>query len=205
MRRLFILDLGGVIFPVEMNNFYSALDAQVQGEKRVEQALKQLEKDWEQFEEGRLSGADFWVRFCDEVRVTIPLANFTTAWNSIYLDAYRGIGEQIKALKQFGSVIAFTNTNSLHTPVWRERYSAECLLFDLIYSSHEIGIRKPRIEAFDIILSDYRSERRENIAFVDDTAANVLAAQTVGLFALQADPKFGLESVAEQLLCWARG
>jgi glucose-1-phosphatase len=134
----------------------------------------------------------------------VPFSKFADAWNSIYLDAYPGISELIQNLKKYGSVIALTNTNSIHSPVWKQRYASECRLFERIYSSHEIGVRKPHIGAFESILCNYPEIARERVAFVDDTAANAQAALSTGLFSLQADPEFGLQSVADDLLGWAR-
>ncbi len=105
---------------------------------------------------------------------------FTNGWNSIYEDIIPGIENLLKKLKSNFKIIGLTNTNEIHYPVWEKKYKNVLKLFDKIYSSHLLGMRKPDKEIFDYILKE-NNFKKEEVIFFDDTKENVEKAELIGI------------------------
>lgn len=79
--------------------------------------------------------------------------------------------------------VAVTNTNVSHERVWRARFAGALDFFGAIYSSWEVGARKPDPAFFEHVL---RSEHlaRDEALFIDDLSENVAAADSLGIDAV---------------------
>ena len=53
-------------------------------------------------------------------------------------------------------------------------------LFNHVYYSHEMGLRKPNKEAFQIILEENRLTAK-NVLFIDDSKQHINAAKRIGI------------------------
>ena len=80
---------------------------------------------------------------------------------------------------------AFTNTSSSHQTAWTEAYPDVVGAFRRIFSSTEMGLRKPDRAAFDAVTRAI-GHAPGSILFFDDLASNVAGARDVreGLQAL---------------------
>ena len=69
-------------------------------------------------------------------------------------------------------------------------------LFEKIYLSHEIGLRKPNVECYHYVLKDAGIKGSESV-FVDDNRANIKGADEAGINTIWAkeplDKWFGIE------------
>ena len=59
-------------------------------------------------------------------------------------------------------------------------------MFDFALSSHQIGHVKPDAEAFVYLLNE-TGARPENVYFFDDLQPNIVAAQALGIRAIQVE------------------
>src|SRR5690606_36271441 len=75
---------------------------------------------------------------------------------------------------------AFTNTNHLHRSAWEPRFAAEFAPFRRIFSSADLGLRKPEPAAFHHVAAEIGAPL-DRILFFDDTQENVDAADALGL------------------------
>ncbi len=106
--------------------------------------------------------------------------DFDQGWNCIYLDVITGIELVLTELRKHVRLVVLTNTNGIHAPEWRARYSDVLTYFEKVFASHEIGARKPEPEAFQIVL-DYLNVDPGKVVFFDDTPKNVQGAQAIGI------------------------
>ena len=79
---------------------------------------------------------------------------------------------------------AFTNTSSSHQTAWTVAYPDVVSAFRRIFSSTEMGLRKPDRAAFEAVVQAI-GQRPESILFFDDLASNVAGARAAGLQAVQ--------------------
>ena len=85
---------------------------------------------------------------------------------------------------------AFTNSNHLHQSVWAERFRSLLQTFERVFSSPEMGMRKPEERAFNCI-SEQILIPVGRLALFSDLTENVAGAK---ITALQALHVLGLEN-----------
>jgi epoxide hydrolase-like predicted phosphatase len=77
------------------------------------------------------------------------------------------------------TVAIISNTNEAHA-YWLDEYLPELQQFDLVILSNEVGLAKPDPEIFQLALELLTVDASQAV-FIDDLAANVRAAQALGL------------------------
>jgi putative hydrolase of the HAD superfamily len=111
------------------------------------------------------------------------------AWNAMLL---RMPPLRIKILEQLAShyrIFLLSNTNCIHIRALGDLL--ECSvgfrdfghLFEKVYYSFEIGMRKPMVEIFDYVLTDRNLMGCETL-FIDDAESNLIGAAKAGLHTL---------------------
>lgn len=98
----------------------------------------------------------------------------------MYLAPYPGVDALLAQLKKQYQLVALTNTNCIHGPVWQLKYTDTLHHFDHVFSSHELHARKPETAAYRHVL-DYLRVQPAEAVFLDDSPANVEGAAQLGL------------------------
>lgn len=108
------------------------------------------------------------------------------AWNALMGNTPLEKLEWAKQLRPQFKTFLLSNTNFFHIE-WlnadlQKRYGISNLnpFFDKVYFSHEIGFRKPNVEAFTYVL-EKESLKAEETLFIDDRIENIEGAQKAGL------------------------
>jgi putative hydrolase of the HAD superfamily len=107
------------------------------------------------------------------------------AWNSMLLDLPEERLKTIKKLKDNHKIFLLSNTNSIHINALKEqlgnkKWIAFCELFDKMYLSHELGLRKPDVKIFEHILNEQKL-KAEEVFFVDDSPQHIISAKKIGI------------------------
>ena len=95
---------------------------------------------------------------------------------------------RINFLKQINknySIYLLSNTNALHIAefkkkIGKQRYVEFYKLFEQVYYSYKIGIRKPNSKAFQLILDENKLPANR-VLFVDDSPQHIEGAKKIGL------------------------
>jgi putative hydrolase of the HAD superfamily len=181
-----ILDLGGVVFGISIGSIIDAW-AESAGVHPQDIAPKfRADLYYERFETAEVSPAQYRDHVRDTLGIRISDEDFDQGWNSIYLEVLPGIETLLKQLQKTVRLLALTNTNQIHAPKWRARYSDVLMYFEKVFASHEIGARKPDPESFRIVL-DYVNIEPGKAVFVDDYPENVRGAEALGMKGIIAD------------------
>ncbi|WP_437552733.1 HAD-IA family hydrolase [Sorangium sp. So ce367] len=155
---------------------------------------------WPAFEIGEIDEAEFARRFFRQGAEGFSFD--LDAFNRVRRAGYRflpGVREIVASLE--GRALRFVASNY---PVWveevREAFALD-VLFEGVYSSHHLGVRKPAREFFDRLMTRIGIGAGECL-FVDDRAENCEAAAAVGMRAHVFDGAAGLRArlVGEGLL-----
>ena len=108
-----------------------------------------------------------------------------------------GTRDVINKLKQNYRVAGFTNMSpemfALYTVKWQ--FSR---VFDKVFHSGELGMRKPEAKAFREVLRRLNAQPK-NVIFIDDRAENVEAARNVGIQGIQFKSPSQLKAALRQL------
>lgn len=112
------------------------------------------------------------------------------AWSSMIGDMPAAYISLLSALKKNYKVFLLSNTNAIHIDFFirylNRKYGYNPLpgMFDYMYFSHEIGYRKPELEAYEHVLRDAGIRASETL-FIDDLELNISGARKAGLHTLQ--------------------
>jgi len=196
--KLAIFDLGNVVFGIDWERMYAcwsqASGVAVETLKSRGQCLKEIE----QFERNAMSGVDFHLAVNAFLGISLSYAQFYQGWNAIFVEAHKEVCELLPRLNPLMQVVAYSNTNEVHAPVWAERYADVLQYFDVIYRSSQIGIRKPDPSGFLHVLQQHGVSPAESL-FFDDLPDNVEAARQLGMTAVLVDSPARVRESLEQL------
>jgi putative hydrolase of the HAD superfamily len=180
MIKLLIFDLGKVIFNLSFERVF--LSWSRSSGKPIEHIKQNFSFTgaYEKFETGEIAPALFRSQVSYFLDISINDELFDKGWCDLYLEVYPQVKRLLPMLKQQFRLVALTNTNVIHEPVWRSRYSEVLNHFEKIYSSHELGLRKPDPLIYSHVLSETGINPYEAL-FLDDNLGNVKSAEACGI------------------------
>jgi putative hydrolase of the HAD superfamily len=135
------------------------------------------------FEAGRLGGAEFVRRACTAIGYRGTADQFRTAFVDIFTPNPE-VCALVPRLKRRHRLVLASNTNELHSVFFREQFADVLRHFDAVALSHEAGARKPHRAFYEHCQALADCPPRECL-FIDDLAANVEAARAFGWHAVQ--------------------
>lgn len=144
------------------------------------------------YETGKISTSAFLDFYHDK----IPKATneeLIAAWNSILLDLPRYRIDFIKQINKKYRIYLLSNINALHLKKIREilgddLYIEFLYLFDMVFYSHLIEMRKPDMATFQFMINRVELNPEETL-FIDDTLENCETAKKMGFKTWHLDPK----------------
>ncbi|MBQ4421333.1 MAG: HAD family phosphatase [Bacteroidales bacterium] len=182
-----ILDMGGVILDVDYKKIFLEFvkyDCNDMQSFFTQQKQIPLVDD---FEKGLITPAVFREEVRKLIGKNLEDRVLDDIWNSMVLGVRKEDVELIKVLrKKYDKVFLFSNTNEIHVEYVKAMffgvmsYDVFDTLFDKVYFSNEIHLRKPDEESFEFVVEDAGVEK-EATMFIDDTEKNILGAERVGL------------------------
>lgn len=178
--KALIFDLGKVIFDLSFDRVFQFW-ANASG-NNFDTIKNKFEFDelFEQFERNTIRAADFRAVISQRLGLELMNADFDKGWCDLYLDVYEGIDHMLTKLKNNYRLVALTNTNIIHNNTWRSKYAGTLKHFEQIYSSHEMGTRKPEKQAYETVLNYLQCNPAEAI-FLDDNPDNTDGAKKLGI------------------------
>ena len=134
------------------------------------------------FEAGSCSPEVFARDVVAEWRIALGPDSFLEAFTSWPKGLYAGAGELLASLRDRYVLACLSNSNEVH---WR-RFDGFRQHFHISLSSHLLGAVKPDRECFRLALHACNATAGQ-VAFFDDSLANVLAAQALGIASVHVD------------------
>lgn len=91
----------------------------------------------------------------------------------------------LNSLRNNHKLFLLSNTNEIHinalsSIVGKKKWNYFCSLFNKLYFSHEMMIRKPNIKTFELILTEQKLDPKE-VLFIDDTYEHIKSANNLGI------------------------
>jgi putative hydrolase of the HAD superfamily len=152
------------------------------------------EKNRQAFDRGELSPLDYWTLFGNESGVTLDDATFQVLID-LDIQMWEILEPQLflwaKLIRSKGYKTALLSNMHLR---FAEHVRSKCSwleLFDYKFFSAELRLVKPDPRIFEFALNEINLPARE-ILFIDDRAANVSAARSLGLTAIHYSDTNGL-------------
>ncbi len=138
------------------------------------------------FETGKISDSGFLnalKQYLDEAATDERILD---AWNALLGDLPAERWMLLKNLKHVYRIFLLSNTNSLHIAHYSERLEklygvyGYHHLFEKVYLSHLLGMRKPNRDIYEFVLKDSGLAPAETL-FIDDNADNIATARQLGI------------------------
>ena len=184
--RNLIFDLGGVILNLSISSSLKQLAAITKlPMEKIMEAYSSRE-EFLQYERGEISDNQFRAALQDIYSFREPDAVIDNCWNAMLLDIPPERIALLKRLKARYRTFLLSNTNSIHVKSFSEslyrEHGIDSLdsLFEKVYYSHEVKMRKPDPEIYRHVLKANGLAASETL-FLDDNERNIDGARTVGL------------------------
>ena len=198
-----IFDLGNVILNIDYQNTIDAFEKiGVINASSFYSKSSQL-NIFSQLETGRISKHDFVL----EIQKFAPKASATqiiNAWNAILQDLPDERLEVLKKIKDKFSIFLLSNTNSIHVEkiidnLGVKKYEEFYNLFDKVYYSHEIKLRKPNADVFRLVIKENNLSIKKTL-FIDDSIQHIESAKRIGLKTYHLDGEETMESIFPDII-----
>ena len=184
-----IFDLGGVIVNIDPSRLQQAFTALGLPNAREFFSLQGQHQLCEDFEVGRLTTTEF-LQALHQQLPNASVAQLTAAWNANIITIERAALDTLVELKKRGHQLhVLSNNNALHyqlitAELLRDHPYTFAELFDQIFLSHEVGLRKPDPRFFQHALATLKIQPSQAL-FIDDLASNIATAKALGVATLQ--------------------
>lgn len=178
--KALLFDLGGVVLRID---FKSALNAWAPYSRLSPAAMAERAVSDEAFrrhERGQLDSAGYFAHLREVFELDASDEQIGAGWNAILIDEYALSMALIRQARAHLPCYAFTNTGAYHYDTWSTAFPDIVSLFDRIFMSFEMGLRKPEKAAFDAVATAIGMTHSE-ILFFDDTDENIEGARNAGL------------------------
>mgnify|MGYP003387394883 CR=1 FL=1 len=180
-----IFDLGGVIYAI---NYQATIDAfeslGISDFKEIYAKAGQSEL-FDDLETGKIDKSQFFEEIKKHLPKTITDTQITEAWNAMLLNFMDDAIHCLEELQSDYRIFLLSNTNIFHIEEIKSRvgnsyFSKFSSLFEKVYLSHELGLRKPHTAVFTHIAEEQALQPKETL-FIDDSPQHVEGAIKAGL------------------------
>lgn len=179
-----IFDLGNVILDIDYLSTIKAFEKIGIENASILYSKSSQKKIFDQLETGKITKEDFIL----EIQKIIPKASkseIINAWNAIIKDLPESRIDILKKLKDKFSIFLLSNTNSIHIDyivkkIGERKYDEFYNLFDKVYYSHEVKLRKPDPNIFKLVINE-NNLKIKNTLFIDDSIQHINSAKKLGL------------------------
>ena len=200
-----IFDFGGVIIDLDYSKTYERLKQLTNINYVNDPAPTRLEECLLQYEIGRVTSNQM-INFLQQYQSKdAESSDFIDAWNAMLI----GIPEErIRFLEQLRNnyrIFLLSNTNELHLEWVNDHLVSKGgiqyfeSLFDKVYYSHLIHMRKPDPATFSFVLESEALNPEETI-FIDDTVEHVEGANSAGIHSILHNPESEIMSMLSQYI-----
>ena len=198
--KALLFDLGGVV--VEFD-FARALAHWAPMSSLPPEALAGVfshDEDYQRHERGELSGPEYFGTLRRKLQLDASDEQIEAGWNAIFQAEIGQTLDAIEGVRPLLPCYAFSNTNKSHHAAWRAAFPRIELAFDKIFTSSDIGLRKPEPAAFEHVCREIGMPT-QSLLFFDDLEENVLAARACGLQAVQVRSPEDVRAALRELGC----
>ncbi len=191
--KTIIFDFGNVLFDLDFKgcyqNFKNLLN--IEWEDNDVPAIIQSAND--RLERGEINEETFIWQF-QQINNKANPRDILKAWNSLLVGFPKERFSLLESLRKDYQLVLLSNINSIHEAYIHQYFASNFNLldfeeryFDFVFYSHHIGMRKPEERIYEHVTQSIGAHKEE-ILFIDDNEANILAAKKFGWQAVLHDP-----------------
>ena len=179
-----IFDLGAVILNIDYRRTID--EFKKLGIKNAEHlySKKHQSKLFDNIETGKIT-KEYFLNKLKEKTTNASLDEIKNAWNALLLDLPEKRVKMLKKLKKKYKLFLLSNTNIIHIEAFKKeigkkKYDEFYNLFNKVYYSHEINVRKPSKNAFNMVIKQNKLVINR-VLFIDDSLQHITGAKKTGI------------------------
>ena len=184
--RNIIFDFGGVIINIDYKLTTKAFEKL--GVRNFDDLFCQASQShlFDRLETGSITPADFRKELRQIIQLNIPDYDLDAAWNAMLLDYPKHRLDFLLEIKSRYRTFLLSNTNQIHQDAYMKSLYEQHeridlgMFFEKVYLSHEVGLRKPGSDIYQMVL-DQNGLKAEETLFIDDTAHNLTSPAHLGI------------------------
>lgn len=178
-----LFDLGGVVIDISVERALRCWEPR--SRLSIEQMRGRLAVDepFRQHERGELAASGYFDHLRKVFQLNASDREIAEGWNAILVGEIPESLQLVESARRHLPCYAFTNTSRTHQATWTEAFPNVVSAFDRIFSSPDLGLRKPERAAFETVTREIDVEPG-SVLFFDDLLENVEGARAAGLQAV---------------------
>lgn len=175
-----LLDLGGVIVDIDPRACFVFWARAAGVDVGAIAARWAVDDAYEAFEVGTIDFDGYLDSLSRRLGISLTRTQWQTGWNELLRDLFEDVARILPLVASALPLYVFSNTNPVHQEAWQSRFASALTPVRKIYTSWEMALRKPNVEAY-LAVADDIGVAPADILFVDDNAENVEGGQAAGL------------------------
>lgn len=181
--RAVLFDLGGVVLDVD---FDRAFEVWARYSRMPVAELRQnfhVDEPYEHHETGRLDAEGYFAHLRQVLQLECDHEAIRSGYNAVLVAEIEETVRLLDAVRAQVPCYAISNTNAVHVEEIERAFPQLLPRFTRVFTSHEIGHRKPNAEAFHHVLREIGVPPAQTLLF-DDLQPNCDAAMAIGMQAV---------------------
>lgn len=178
-----LFDVGNVLINVDFERVFAEWAHQSGADIADLRERFVVSPAYEQHERGEIDASMFFASLRRSLDIDLSDDLFLDGWNAIFVGEVKNIRPLLERAGRKLPLYAFSNTSVVHQAVW-PKYDGLFDNFSGVFTSCDIGLRKPEPEAF-LDVAGRVGAAPDRILFFDDLQENVQAARQLGMPAVQ--------------------
>ena len=175
-----LLDLGGVIMDIDPRACFVSWARAAGVDVGAIAARWAVDDAYKAFEVGAMDFDEYVDSLSRRLCISLTRDEWRTGWNELLRDLFEDVAGLLPLVASALPLYVFSNTNPVHQEAWQSRFASALTPVRKIYTSWEIGLRKPNVEAY-LAVADDIGVAPADILFVDDNTENVAGGKAAGL------------------------
>jgi putative hydrolase of the HAD superfamily len=181
--RAILFDLGGVVLDVDFDRAIQAWARHSRLPVEQVRAAFHFDLPYQQHETGQLEAESYFAHLRQLLALECGTGPVKAGFNAIFPGEIEETVKLLDAVRTHVPCYAISNTNAVHIAEIHRAFPRLLPRFRQVFTSHEIGFRKPHPAAFRHVLAAIGVAAAEVLLF-DDLAPNVEAARALGMQAV---------------------
>jgi putative hydrolase of the HAD superfamily len=181
--RAVLFDLGGVVLDIDFGRALASWGRHSRLPPEQLRAAFAFDGPFQRHETGHLDDDTYFGHLRQALQLECGLDEVRAGFNAILIGEIAQTVQVLDALRQRVPCYAISNTNPAHVAHMESAFPGLLSRFTRVFTSHEIGHRKPQPQAFEHVLRAIGLPAHEVLLF-DDLQPNVEAARALGLQAV---------------------
>ena len=199
MVEAVVFDLGGVLVDVDFGRAFAAWAAAAGVPTATIAARFSVDEACCAHERGELDDRAYFAHLRGTLGIALADEAMLAGWNAIIGAPMPGIEPLVRELAGKRPLYVFSNTNPAHIAHFTPRLASLLRHFRHLFTSCELGRRKPEPEAFARLASRIGLPASQ-LAFFDDVEQNVVGARNAGLQAFRVASAAQVRAISADLL-----